>query len=480
MVAVGALTLFRASGSTSRSLGLYPVAHSVTQSVDITINIGVTAVAGVGGVALVGASGSRYDGGVAVADRFDFAGLGVVAVLAILLLGSLFGASRFNRHIPVAVGVNQSIDIGVGEGITAGGTGMGSVALIGTSRSRYDGLILVLQSFDLTGLGEVAVLAVVLLGSLFGAGGFHRHIPVAVAMTQGIDIAVGVSVTTVAGMSGVTLLGTGGCGYNRFVAVTGCLNRSGLGMVAVGALTLFRASGSTSRSLGLYPVAHSVTQSVDITINIGVTAGSAGVGGVALFGASRSCNDGFVLMTKSRYLAGFRVVAVLTVMLLGSLFSASGFNHHVPVAVGVTRCINVGVGVGVAAGSAGVGGVALFDASGSRGGRLILVAGCLNLAGLGMVAVGALTLFRASGSTSRSLGLNPVAHGMTRGVDITVNIGITAMAGMSGVALVGASGRGYDGFVAMNTSIDQCDILAIVYGQYPIIFIFYGYSYVHC
>ena len=76
----------------------------------------------------------------AVAEGGSLAGLGVVTVLAVALLGSLFGTSRFNRHVPVAVGVTHCIDIGVGVGVTAG-AGVSGVTLIGASRGSYIGSI---------------------------------------------------------------------------------------------------------------------------------------------------------------------------------------------------------------------------------------------------------------------------------------------------------------------------------------------------
>ena len=198
--------------------------------------------ASVSGVALLGASRSRYDGLILVPKSLNLAGLGMVAVLAILLLGSRYGASRFHRDIPVAVGVTQSIGIAIDVGVAAS-TGMGGIALFGTSRSRYDGLILVPKSLNLAGLGMVAVLAILLLGSRYGASRFHRDIPVAVGVTQSIGIAIDVGVAAVAGVSGVALLGTGGGSDSYFVGV-----RMGPILRVVGNKFCFNAIGNQFHS----------------------------------------------------------------------------------------------------------------------------------------------------------------------------------------------------------------------------------------
>ena len=144
----------------------------------------------------------------------------MVAVGAIASLGSLLGASGGYGYVPVAVGVTQRIDISVGVGVAAGGTGVGGEALGGAGGGSYDGLILMTKSLDLAGLGVVALGAVALFLARLGAGGFHSHIPIAVGVTRGVDRTVNVSVTAGAGVGGVTLGGAGGRRDGGLVLVT--------------------------------------------------------------------------------------------------------------------------------------------------------------------------------------------------------------------------------------------------------------------
>ena len=86
-------------------------------------------------------------------------------------------------------------------------------------------------------------------------------------------------------MRGVALLGAGGLGHNRFIAVAGSLDLTGFKVVAGGALALFQ-TGIITVCLGLHkPVAHAVTVGLHIGVHIAVAADAAGVRGVALLGA---------------------------------------------------------------------------------------------------------------------------------------------------------------------------------------------------
>ena len=219
VVAVGTVAGFDSCFGAGGGYGYVPVAVCVAQGIDIRVGVGVTAGAGVGGEALGGAGGGRDGRLILVAKSRYLAGFGVVAVGAIALLGSCFGAGGFYRHVPVAVGVTQSINVAVGVGVTAV-AGMGGEALGGTGGGRDDRVILVASCLDLTGLGVVAVGAIALLGSLFGASGGYSYVPVAVGVIQSIDEGVDVGVAAGAGMGGEALLGAGGSRDNGLILVT--------------------------------------------------------------------------------------------------------------------------------------------------------------------------------------------------------------------------------------------------------------------
>ena len=240
---------------------------------------------------------------------------------------------------------------------------VGRKALLGAGGFGYNGVVVVSQCLDLTGLGVVAVGAIPLLTSRLGAGGGEVFNPVAHGMTQSIDVAVGVGVAAMASIGRKALLGAGRRGHGGGMAMPEGGGGVGLGVVAVRALTLFRASSRTSGCLGLYPVAHGVTQSIDISVGVGV-ATMASIGRKALLCAGRSSHGGDMAMSEGGNGAGLGRAAARAGAALGAAYSAGRGGGLLPCAKLMLSFCGVGVLVAVAATGACVGGVALGGASG--------------------------------------------------------------------------------------------------------------------
>ena len=97
------LTVLGAGGS----LSLFPFAEGVTGSIHIGIYIAVTAVAGMGGEALLSAGGSCDDGFIAVAVSGDSLGLGLAAFAATLCFAFLGAGRRGCPYLPLRRDRNQ-------------------------------------------------------------------------------------------------------------------------------------------------------------------------------------------------------------------------------------------------------------------------------------------------------------------------------------------------------------------------------------
>ena len=117
----------------------------MTESVNIAINIAVTAVAGVGSVTLVSTSRLCYDNPVIVTNCLEYIRFEVIATVAISLLFTILGASGSCCGIPLAKIVAQCIDITVYVAVTAV-AGVGGVTLVRAFRSNHNGFVTVTSS----------------------------------------------------------------------------------------------------------------------------------------------------------------------------------------------------------------------------------------------------------------------------------------------------------------------------------------------
>ena len=278
------------------------------------------------------------------------------------------------------------------------------------------------------------------LSSLCSAGRSFGLRPIAVAVTEGVGVAVNIAVAACAGMCGITLLGAGRCCHYCIVVMpccgylfVSCVVAAGAGIVCLpayfgasccfcfvmyGVMTksihipcLGRIAAGAGSGLDSFcgasgcsryrPLAKIVTECIGITIYIAVTTVCAGVGGVTLFRAGGLGDNCIVIMASCGYLFISRVVTTRAgIVCFPAYFGASCRFCFVVDAV-MAEGINIIVDVAVAAVGASVGRVALDRASRGKHFCYVVVAGRRYLFVGGVITNGASVvsfpaLFRAS------------------------------------------------------------------------------------
>ena len=400
VIAVGAIPALLAIGGTGCFGHGVPTAEAVTGSRGKAVNVRITAAAGMGSIALLGAGGGS-DHGIILMDMVDGGqsnGVGCAANRTGVNTDTSFGFGGLLDDNTLVPSMTSCGGVAVNVAVTTG-TGVGSIALFGTGGGSYYGSIGVAGGSDCLGFVVVAVGAIPALLTIGGTGGFLNNIPVTEAVAGGGDVRIYVRITTVAGMGGVTLLGAGGLGNYRFVLMTACGNRSGFAVVAVLAVTLLRAVGGTGGGGDGVPFAVAVAGGGNVGIYVGIAA-MAGTGGVTLLGAGG--------------LGDFRHIVVNMVDgrqgdLIGSAADCTGIHTDAGLELGGflghDTCIplmasggDVRIYVAVAA-VAGMGGVTLLSTGGSGNYRFVLMTGCGNRSGFAVVAILAVTLLCAVGGT---------------------------------------------------------------------------------
>ena len=360
----------------------------------------------------------------------------MVAAAAVSATGTGFCTSSFLGDGPAAHIMTQGVYVGILVSVTAAGTGVGRIALLGTGGGSDCGLVVMAQRCDLTGFVMVAVCAVPALGSLFRTGGCLALCPCAKAVTLGRDGLTGTEFCSAAlavGIAGVTC-GSTGCflGIPYFCTA----NMVGHIQLTVGSLTA-RADCLVLTGCGTA----GMTQGIYISIFVGIAAG-AGVGGIALFCTGRSGDNCRVpvgmLQRRDRFLlcrtADLAGVGADTGRLLGGLLS---YYALIP-AVTLGRDGLTGTEFRSAALAVGIAGITGFCTGCFPGISHFRAAGVVGLVQftVGCTAAGADCLVLTGGSTA----------GMTQSIYKVVPVCIvTGSTGMGGIALFCAGGRGHRG-----------------------------------
>ena len=229
-------------------------------------------------------------------------------------------------------------------------------------------------------------------------------------MAQGSYFIRNIAVAAGTGIGGVTLFGTGRCGDHAAVAVAGSVDNGGFKIVATAAIPALLTVLFAGGIFRYHPLSHIMAQGSYFIRNIAVTAGT-GIGGVALFGAGRCGDHGAVAVAGSFDNGGFKIVAAAAIpALLTVLFTGGIFRYH-PLPHIMAQSVYFIGNIAVTAGT-GVGGVTLFRAGGCGHGCVISMSGCFG---------------------------------------IVIGIAVTAdRASISGIAALGASGRGNHGGIAVS------------------------------
>ena len=255
-------------------------------------------------------------------------------------------------------GLHIAACTGLGLNALLGAGGLGNGDSVGVTLSCNFGILVGMAAC--TGVGGVTSL---------GAGRSSHNISVGVALSCNFVSLVGV--TTCAGVGGVASLGAGGSGHNRGVGVAGSLDNLGIG-VAAGAGVNNRAihgAGCIGGNAGV-----GVAGSSNFVSLVGV-ATCTSVGGVASLGAGGSGHNSSVGVASSLDNLGVGVAAGAgvdnrAVHGAGCIGGNAG--------VGVAGSSNFVTNIGIATGSASIGGVATLGAGGSGHNSSILVVGADN------------------------------------------------------------------------------------------------------
>ena len=195
----------------------YPITKAVTESVDLVRNVGVAAVAGVCGVALILTGGRSNHRVVVVTKSANFLRVGMRAVTGERHNSLIYtvGSGGYNTLV---VSVTKSVNPIRNVRVTTM-TSIGCVTLILTGRSGYDRVVVVSESRNFLRVEMRAVTGERHNSLIYtvGSGGYNTAV---VSVTERGDLVGNVGVAAVAGVCGVAHFFTGGRSNNRLVIVS--------------------------------------------------------------------------------------------------------------------------------------------------------------------------------------------------------------------------------------------------------------------
>ena len=331
----------------------------MTQGSHLVSDVGIAAMAGIGGVTGIHAGGSGDNSLVIVAQSSQNLGVGVAAVAGVDD-GAILGAGGGGGHglVSMTQGSHLVSDVGI-----AAMAGVGGVTGIHAGGGGDLGLVVMTQGSDL--IGNVAVTAMAGVGGvadLLAGGGGNLGL---VIVTPGSNLIGGEAVAASAAIGGVADFLAGGCGHNGLVAVAQSGNDLGVGVAAVAGIddgTVLGAGGGGGYGL------IGMTQSGNLIGGVGITAGT-GVGGVASVLTGGSGDHSLIVMAQGGQDLGVGLAAAAGVD-DGAVLGAGGGGGHGLVAV--TQSGDLVGDIGITAGT-GVGGVAHLLAGGSGDNSLVAV-----------------------------------------------------------------------------------------------------------
>ena len=379
-----------------------PITKAVTRCMGIRIDVGMSAMAGVCGIARFGTGRLRDGGDVTVTEGGnDFLRLGYLAASRTLFT---LGKSRFRtgrRHrlqndgIPIVMAVTER-----GEGAC---------------------------------LECIAILTITALFTAFGFGGGFRFDPLAEAVTERACVGVDVGMSAMAGVRGMTRFGTGRICNVGGIAVT----ENGNDLLRLGDLTAacaFLALGQTCFCTGRsdrlqndgFPTVMAVRER-----------------------AEKTC---------------FKRIAILTIAALLAVFGFGRLFDRYPFAEAVTECGDGPLRFGDLAAAGAF--LALGQTRRRTGGRdciqrdwipTVMAVGergdGARFISLAVSAVPALFAVFGFGGGFR---FGPLTEAVTRGTDICIRIGMTATgAGVRCISLLGTGRLRYRDLVAVSACLDQ-------------------------
>ena len=307
----------------------------MTKRCNFVSNVSVATLAGVGGVAFLGASRSGYNCIVIVTESVNnfLCNENVATNGAVFTFGKTgFGAGRFNCCIN-NLGVTESVNL-ISNVSIATVTSVGGVTFCGAGRIGYNCIVIVTVSGNdfLCYKSFAANRAVqAFCQTSFGAGGFNCLVS-NLGVTERCNFVSNVRVAAEAGVGGVTTLKASGLGYFCFVIVAVCRNDFLCynSFAANGAMRTFCQTGFGAGGFNCFVSNLGVTERCNFVCNVSVAA-EASVGGVAACCASRSGYSSFVLVTKSinDFLSNKNFAALGTMLTFGQACFGAGRSNRI-------------------------------------------------------------------------------------------------------------------------------------------------------
>ena len=256
-------------------------------------------------------------------------------------------------------------------------------------------------------------------------------------------------------MGRIALSRTGRVGHNSLVVVTESVNISCFKSVAVSAFTLFFALYGAGRRGGFCPLTVAVTRRVNASIYVAVGAACTGMGRIALSRTGRVGHNSLVVVSESIYLSCFIRVAVSAFTLFLALCGAGGRCGFCPLAITVTRRVNVSIYVAVRTTSAGMRCVTLLRAGRVGHNSLVVVSESIYLSCFIRVAVSTFALFFALCRTGGCCGFCPLAVAVTRRVNVSIYVAVGAASASMRCITLSRTGRvGHNSLIVVTESVN--------------------------
>ena len=230
-------------------------------------------------------------------------------------------------------------------------------------------------------------------------------------VTQGRHFIGNVGIATDASIGSIAIFCTGGLGHNSVVRMVEHCDLTGLGITTTRAVSLLLALFRAGGSLDLSPFAKVMAQCIHLIGNIAVAAGTS-VSGITALGAGGLGHNSLILVGNHSDVTALDLIAAGAVSLLLALYGAGGSLHLDPFAKVMAQCIHLIGNIAVAADTS-VSGISALGAGGLGHNILVLVSDHFHFSGFNLSTSRADALLCTLLGAGRSLGLDPIAEGMS-------------------------------------------------------------------
>jgi len=202
-----------------------------------------------------------------------------------------------------------------------------------------------------------------------------------------------------------------------------------------------------------------MTFCIDIIINVGISAITS-IGCITFIRTSRSGYNSFVVVSFCFDFSDFAVITICADSDFRSFVCASWLFGNGPITETVSCCVDIVVNIGIST-RAGIGCITFFRTGRSCYNGFIIMSFCFDFSGFAVIAICADSDFFALVCASRFFGNSPITETVSCCVDIVVNIGISARAGIGCITFIRTGRSCYNGFIIMSFCFDFSDFAVI-------------------